>query len=240
MIDKVATIPLLSQPGQAWRYSVAVDVQGYIVEKLSGQPLDVFMQERIFRPLKMTDTAFYVAPAKVGRLAAVYGVNPQTGALIDVPASFAQDYTKPPAMISGGGGLVSTTSDYARFCQMILNDGVLDGARILSPASIDLLGANHLPQGQGLNADGRGGTQFAPGMGFGLGFSVVDDPARAGSLAGKGTLAWGGAAGTWFWIDRENDLFFIGMIQRMGGSSSLGAADLSRVLVYQALTDPAR
>jgi CubicO group peptidase (beta-lactamase class C family) len=136
MIDKVATIPLLSQPGQAWRYSVAVDVQGYIVEKLSGQPLDVFMQERIFRPLKMTDTAFYVAPAKVGRLAAVYGVNPETGALIDVPASFAQDYTKPPAMISGGGGLVSTTSDYARFCQMILNDGVLDGARILSPASI--------------------------------------------------------------------------------------------------------
>jgi CubicO group peptidase (beta-lactamase class C family) len=242
MIDKISGIPLLNQPGEAWRYSAAVDIQGYIVEKLSGQPLDVFMAERIFRPLRMVDTGFQVPADKVNRFAAVYAVNPQSGALIEASSGpLVQDFTKPPTLVSGGGGLVSTAADYARFCQMVLNGGELDGARILAPATVALMSANHLPEGVGLNSDGRNaGGLFAPGMGFGLGFSRIQDQAKAGTLAGEGTLAWGGAAGTWFWIDPKNDLFFIGMIQRFGGSNSLGVADQSRALVYQALTGPVR
>jgi CubicO group peptidase (beta-lactamase class C family) len=186
----------------------------------------------------MKDTAFQVPADKTGRLATLYALNPANGSLVEASGPFVQDFTKPPPFLSGGAGLVSTAADYARFCQMVLNGGELDGARILSPATVKLMSANHLPEGQGLNTDGRGGTQAADGLGFGLGFSSLHDPVRAGSLAGEGTLAWGGAAGTWFWVDPENDLFFIGMIQRFSGGASLGAADLSRAMVYRALTDP--
>ena len=240
LIDRVASIPLMSQPGEAWRYSVAVDVQGVIVERLSGQPLDVFMAERIFKPLRMVDTGFQVPAAKAGRFAAVYAVGAEGKLTEAVPGPGVQDFTQPPPFFSGGGGLVSTASDYARFCQMILNGGELDGARILAPATVKLLGENHLPANLGVTADGRGGFGFAPGQGFGLGFSTVEDPAAAGTLEGEGTLSWGGAAGTWFWIDPANDLFFVGMIQRFGGSGSLGVAQQSRALVYQALVDPAK
>lgn len=242
MIDAVAGIPLLGQPGKAWRYSVAVDVQGYIVERLSGQTLDAFMADRIFKPLKMTDTAFQVPAGKVDRFAAVYAPNPSTGSLVEAPVGgLVQDFTAPPGFFSGGGGLVSTASDYARFCQMLLNGGELDGSRILAPASVKLMSSNQLTEGQGLDVDGRGpGTGFLPGVGFGLDFAVVTDPAAAGSLVGEGTVSWGGAAGTWFWVDPASDLFFVGMIQRFGGSQALDIAERSRTLVYQALTDPAR
>ncbi len=237
LVDKVAKVPLISQPGEQWRYSIAVDIQGYIVQKLSGQTLDVFFAERIFKPLKMTDTGFMVPASKVGRLAGLTAINPANGQLVDPKGSpMVQDYTVAPRLLSGGGGLVSTAGDFARFCQMLLNGGELDGARVLAPATVKLMGANHLPEGQWLNADGRGGSQFQRGIGFGLGFSVVDEPAAAGTLAGEGTMAWGGAAGTWFWVDPENDLFYIGMVQRFGGG--LGAADASRVMVYSALIYP--
>jgi CubicO group peptidase (beta-lactamase class C family) len=173
LVDKVSAIPLLSQPGKAWRYSVAVDLQGYIVEKLSGQPLDAFMRNRIFAPLKMKDTAFQVPADKTGRLATLYALNPANGSLVEASGPFVQDFTKPPPFLSGGAGLVSTAADYARFCQMVLNGGELDGARILSPATVKLMSANHLPEGQGLNTDGRGGTQAADGPGFRVGVLVA-------------------------------------------------------------------
>ena len=140
-------------------------------------------------------------------------------------------------MESGGGGLAGTTMDYARFCQMLLNGGELDGARILSPASVELMGTNVIPQNVLVSSNGTTAARFNEAVGFGLDFMVVNDPRRAGSLEGKGTMSWGGAAGTWFWVDPENDMFFVGMVQRVGG----GAGDLggmARVLTYQALVHP--
>jgi CubicO group peptidase (beta-lactamase class C family) len=243
MTQKVATIPLMFQPGTQWYYSVAVDLQGRIVEKISGQTLGQFLDQRLFQPLKMKDTAFSVPADKASRLAAVYVANPQTGkieeakVLIENPI---QDFTKPPSMESGGGGLVSTATDYARFAQMIVNGGVLDGERILSPASVELMGTNMIPDQVLVTSNGTTGSRFNEAVGFGLDFAVVMDPRKAGSLEGEGSLSWGGAAGTWFWADPENDVVFVGMIQRFGGSGGDDLGALSRTLVYQALVDPAK
>jgi CubicO group peptidase (beta-lactamase class C family) len=242
-VNRVATIPLKFQPGTEWAYSISVDLQGYIVEKLSGQKLGDFMKSRIFDPLKMKDTAFYTGPDKASRLAALYVGDPKSGKLIEAKsiASFTlPDYIQPPLMESGGGGLVSTTSDYGRFAQMILNNGELDGVRILAPATVELMGTNAISKDVLVNANGSIGTRFNEAVGFGLDFLVVNDPRKAGSLVGKGTLSWGGAAGTWFWIDPTNDLYFVGMIQRMGGTGGDDLGTLARTLTYQALTDPAK
>ena len=139
---------------------------------------------------------------------------------------------------SGGGGLVSTAADYSRFCQMVVNGGELDGVRILAPASIELMGTNQISQAAMVNANGSLASLFNEGIGFGLDFLVNNEPRRAGSLVGKGTLSWGGAAGTWFWIDPTNDVIFIGMIQRFGSPGGVELVSLSRTLVYQALVDP--
>ena len=246
MIDKIATIPLLYQPGTKWSYSAAVDIQGYIIEKLSGQRLGDFMAERIFKPLGMKDTGFYVPPANGARLSGVYVNNPANGKLIEITPAMSplvQDFTKQPPMDSGGGGSVSTVDDYARFCQMILNGGQLNGVRILAPATVALMQANHLADGVTADPSSAGGVVIGDkGLGFGLDFAVVTDPARLGSLEGNGSIWWGGAAGTWFWIDPKNDLFFLGMIQRFGGGAA-GSAQLgvtSQTFVYSALTDPQR
>ena len=233
MTAKVASIPLLFQPGDRWSYSIAVDLQGYIIEKLSGGTLGQFLESRIFKPLKMTDTSFIVPAAKVSRLAAVYSPDPKTKQLLEVmPNPRVQDFTKPPQFESGGGGLVSTTADYSRFCQMVLNGGELEGARILAPASIELMGTNQISQAAMANPNGTLASLFSGGVGFGLDFLVNSDPRRAGSLVGKGTLSWGGAAGTWFWIDPANDVVFIGMIQRFGSVGGVELAGTSRTLVY--------
>ena len=241
MIDRTAEIPLMFQPGTNWSYSNAVDIQGYIVEKLSGMPFGQYMQEHVFGPLKMTDTAFYTGPQRASRLAAVY-VGGKDGKIAEATNLFGMaampDYAKAPTMESGGGGLVSTTADYARFCQMILNKGELDGVRILSPASVELMGANVIPHDVLVSSNGTSVARFNEAVGFGLDFMVVNDPRRAGSLEGKGTMSWGGAAGTWFWIDPTNDLFFVGMIQRMGGSGGEDLGTAARTLTYQALTHP--
>jgi CubicO group peptidase (beta-lactamase class C family) len=239
MIDRTATIPLVFQPGTSWRYSSSVDIQAYIVEKLSGQRFGEFLEQRIFRPLKMNDTAFFVPPAKASRLAAVYRAEPGAK-LEEARENFGRpmfDYLSAPRLESGGGGLVATTMDYARFCQMLLNGGELEGVRILSPATVELMGTNVIPQNVLVSSNGTTAARFNEAVGFGLDFMVVNDPRRAGSLEGKGTMSWGGAAGTWFWVDPENDLFFVGMIQRVGG----GAGDLggmARTLTYQALVHP--
>jgi CubicO group peptidase (beta-lactamase class C family) len=246
LVTKISTLPMFAEPGTLWRYSVAADIQGYIVEKLSGQSLPVFMQERIFTPLGMKDTAFYVPQEKVGRLAALYDADP-SGRLVPAVEGSWRDITKPPLAPSGGGGLVSTAHDFARFAQMILNGGDLDGERILQPETVALMKLNQLPPSFTVTTNGTAGVlhptanakpfPFALGMGYGLDVAVAVDPAASGAPVGAGTISWGGSAGTWFWIDPTNDLFFIGMIQRLGGVGS-GLDATTRTLVYQALEHP--
>jgi CubicO group peptidase (beta-lactamase class C family) len=224
MIERMAKVPLLFQPGERWHYSLSVDVQGYIVEKLSGQTLAEFMQQNIFAPLKMVDTAFHVPPEKLGRFAEFY-LRDKGGKFSKHPSD---DFTKPPVFLSGGGGLVSTASDYMRFCQMLLNGGELEGQRILSPLSVKLMRTNVLPESA---------RTMGPGTGFGLDFAVVEDPAAAGGYIGKGTFFWGGYAGTWFWIDPVYKVIVIGMIQQRDGSDQTDLRPLSRSLVYQAIVE---
>lgn len=243
MIARTAEIPLMYQPGTRWSYSSAVDIQGYIVEKLSGQRFGDFLQERIFKPLKMTDTAFYVPREKASRLAAVYVGNPKTGTIEEAIQLFGTNmptYLEPPSMESGGGGLVGTITDYARFAQMVVNKGELDGVRLLSPASVEMMGTNMLPKDVLARGDGLPGQRFDDAIGFGLDFQVVTEPRVAGSLEGRGSMSWGGAAGTWFWVDPTNDLIFVGMIQRMGDTGGDPFAAIARTLTYQALAHPER
>jgi CubicO group peptidase (beta-lactamase class C family) len=243
MIDRTATIPLMFQPGTNWSYSSAVDIQGYIIEKITGQKFGEFLQQRIFQPLRMNDTGFTTGAAKASRLAAVYVYDRDQRKIVEATNLFGSpmpDYTQPPPMESGGGGLVSTTMDYARFSQMVLNGGELDGVRILSPASVELMGTNVIPRSVLVSNNGTSVAQFNEAVGFGLDFQVVNDARAAGSLQGDGTMSWGGAAGTWFWIDPTNDIIAIGMIQRMGGTGGDDLGTMARTLTYQALTHPER
>ncbi|WP_374347750.1 serine hydrolase domain-containing protein [Phenylobacterium sp.] len=241
MIGKIADIPLMFQPGTNWSYSVSVDIQGYLVEKISGQKFGDFLQSRIFGPLQMTDTGFYTGADKASRLAALYMTDPKTMQMVPAVELFGSpppDYTKPPRLESGGGGLVSTTRDYGRFAQMILNKGELDGVRILAPATVELMGTNVIPDKVLVSSNGTSAARFNEAVGFGLDFMVVNDPRKAGSLGGKGEMSWGGAAGTWFWVDPTNDLYFVGMIQRLGGTGDEDLRDKARVFTYQALVKP--
>ncbi len=235
-VEKLAGIPLVYQPGSQWVYSVAVDVQGYLVEKLSGKPLPEFMRQEIFEPLGMTDTAFNVPAEKMDRLATVYRFDPKAGL---TPVPHDPNVTAVPGLASGGGGLYSTARDYARFAQMLANGGTLNGVRILAPSTVALMRANHLPDSlrEG-NRFGIGVQRIRPGFGFGYDVAVFDDPFKAGSTTGKGTFLWDGAAGTWFWVDPTNDIVFIGMIQRMLDPVMPNLQNLSRALVQQALVEP--
>ena len=229
---------MADQPGVRWKYSVAVDIQGYIVEKLSGQSLADFMRSRIFGPLGMKDTGFYVPAGKRPRQAALYAFDPKRKVIAPATGFMVLDVTKPPTAASGGGGLVSTAADYARFCQMLLNGDELGGARLLKPETVALMRTNQLSDAVLAGPDGS--TPLGPGVGFGLDFAVVTDPAKAKTGAGRGTYSWGGAAGTWFWIDPENDLFFLGMIQVIGRPKTPDLTEFSQGFVYKALVDPAR
>jgi CubicO group peptidase (beta-lactamase class C family) len=240
MIEKIAKIPLLYQPGTRWSYSIATDIQGYIIEKITGESLSKFMTDNLWKPLGMKDTGFVVPPAELGRLSAVYVTAPATGKLFEITPAMVpalRDYTKPPEMESGGGGSVSTVDDYARFCQMILNKGEYNGVRILKPETVALMSQNQMEST--VLPDPAGPPIGKGALGFGLDFAVSIDPKKIGSPVGPGTIWWGGAAGTWFWIDPENDLFFLGMIQKFGagntGNAGLGLA--SQHGVYGALKD---
>lgn len=227
MIDKLVQIPLLTQPGTQWAYSISVDVQGYLVEQISGQSLGEFLEQRIFLPLGMVDTAFYVPPSKMDRLALRHSFSPD-GALVVSEGSNLTP-TSPPVGPSGGGGLYGTAPDYLRFAQMLLNDGELNGVRLLSRRSVELMSRDHL-------TDDERATHFFPGEGFGLDFSVVIDDAASGQSWSTGSYYWFGAAGTWFWIDPVEDLTFVGMIQSPLGTYG-EIHQLSRSLVYQAIAD---
>ena len=233
MIKRVAKLPLNAQPGSEFHYSISVDIQGYIVQKLSGMPFEEFLEKRIFKPLNMVDTGFYVPAEKLGRLAEFYSYG-KDGRLEVVRGGLNHDFSAKPALSSGGGGLVSTAADYMRFCQMLLNGGKLDGVRLLSPRGVELMRTNVLPPTM---------PALSPGVGFGLDFAVYTDVPAAGGYYGKGTFYWGGAAGTWFWIDPTDDLIVIGMIQQAAGTGATAVAGvpdvrgLSHVYVYQAIED---
>ena len=236
--QKVAALPLVAQPGTRWKYSVAVDIQGLIIEKLTGMSLGDFMQKRIFDPLKMTDTGFWLPEQKRDRLASLYVWSPKQQKLVPATGFMVLDITKPPALASGGGGLVSTNADYARFAQMLLNGGKLDGHRILKPETVKLMRTNMLSDA--IMSSDVPPFNTARGRGFGLDFAVVLDSAKAGPQ-GTGTFSWGGAAGTWFWIDPTNDLFFLGMIHALNKDGDPAIKDIdddSAKLVYDALVDP--
>lgn len=240
MIDKLANIPLLYQPGTEWVYSLSVDIQGYLVQKLSGMSLADFMRQRIFEPLGMNDTGFYVPTDKWSRLASLYGVNKE-GQLIPYAGELNINFSKPPVLDSGGGGLVSTTHDYLRFAQMLLNGGELDGKRILAPATVKLMTSNHLHADLMTGQYSIGIQHIRPGFGYGYDMAVFTNPALADNPVGKGTFLWDGAAGTWFWVDPQYDIVFVGMIQRMGSSPQApNMEELSRATVYQALLNPGK
>jgi len=216
MVDKLGEIPLLYQPGTRWHYSVSADVLGYLVEKVSGRPLDEFFEERIFKPLDMKDTAFYVPAEKVDRFAVCYSF---WLSVFDHPA--ASRYLKEPVMRSGGGGLVSTAPDYLRFCQMLLNKGQLDGKRLLRAETVEMMAENQLPEGVTREDSG----------GFGLGFSVRTEDGRFP----KGEYGWGGMASTHFWISPKHDLIVIALSQRMPYSGQL--EDAVKPIIYDSILE---
>jgi CubicO group peptidase (beta-lactamase class C family) len=235
LIDALAKLPLPVQPGSDWRYGPSVDIQGYIVEKLSGMPLDEYLRTKIFAPLKMKDTGFSVDAARSGRVSKIYTYGDDKKI---VTAPNQPDATRTPVFLSGSGGLLSTTEDYFRFAQALLNGGELDGARILKPSTIELMRTNVLASG--VMVDLYGPTE--PGIGFGLDFAIVMDPAAAKSARGRNTFYWGGAYGTWFWIDPTHDVIVVGMIQNQGGSVPTGLTpplrSMSTSMVYAAMTKP--
>ncbi|UOX89753.1 beta-lactamase family protein [Amycolatopsis sp. FBCC-B4732] len=233
--EQWAKLPLVFQPGAEWNYSIASDVLGRLVEVVSGLPLDEFFSSRIFTPLGMTDTAF-VAPS-LPRLAAMYVRDPASGRAVRNDA-FGRAGTSRPDCLSGGGGLVSSAGDYWRFTEMLLRGGELDGVRLLSPRTVSLMASNHLPGRVDLEAFGRPLFAEMPfdGHGFGLGFSVLEDPVKARTLSSAGEFAWGGAASTAFWVDPDEDLT-VGFYTQLLPSSTYRLRPQLRQLVYQALVD---
>ena len=216
MIDRLAELPLKFSPGDNWNYGVSTDVCGYLVETISGQRFDEYLQEHIFNPLGMEDTGFDVPPEKIDRFAANYERGPDRKLrLLDDPAT--SNYAEPQTFFSGGGGLVSTAHDYHRFCQMLLNGGELDGARLLGPKTIELMTMNHLPDGDDLSecALGSFSETANDGIGFGLGFAVLQDLPRTQNVGSIGEYYWGGAASTIFWIDPVEDMIVIFLTQFM-------------------------
>ncbi len=219
MAEKLGKIPLLHQPGTKWHYSVSTDVLGHLVEKVSGEPLDEFFQRRIFKPLSMKDTAFYVPEQKADRFAACYGPTKGKGLkLSDNPRE--SRFLEKPGLLLGGGGLVSTVGDYLRFCSMLLNKGELDGKRLLLAETVEMMTKNQLPA----SANWKG-------QGFGLGFSVRITEEKYGA----GEYGWGGAASTHFWIHPKQELIVIALSQLMPFSGQLQKA--VKPLVYESIVD---
>ncbi len=225
MVDGLAKMPLLAQPGTRWYYSIGVDVQGYLVEQMSGMPLGDFLKARIFDPLGMKDTGFFVPAEKLARMARVHTGG---GATLAVDQGRG-DPTVVPKGPSGGGGLFSTALDYARFTDMLLQGGQFGGQRLLSPRTVEMMRTNHV------NPDAL--KTMAPGTGWGMDVQVVMDAAAAGDSVPDGTFGWWGILGTWFWIDPVNDLAFVGMVQHQDTRVTRPIHGLTRSLAYAALAE---
>src|SRR5580700_39521 len=248
MITDLAKIPLEFSPGEAWNYSVSTDVIGYLIGQITGQPFDQFLKERIFDPLEMKDTGFFVAPAKAHRLAACYSASPQgamtfhatdrKGGLTLQDDPMTSSFLSPPSFISGGGGLCSTSADYLTFCRALLNGGEFGGVRLIGPKTLALMTSNHLPGGRDLPGMSRSLYSEATynGIGFGLGFSVTMNPAQTLIPGSAGEYAWGGAAATSFWIDPTEELIAIFMTQVLPSSAYPIRREL-RTMVYAAITE---
>lgn len=235
-LDKLGQVPLRFQPGTAWMYSLATDVCGALVEVISGKPLAQYLEETIFKPLGMKDTAFQVAPENVGRFAANYQRMPDKSLkLIDDPQ--ASNFLKEPGFKSGGGGLTGTSADYLRFCEMLRRGGELDGARVLGPRTIELMHMNHLPGGKDLTqlALGTFSETANEGVGFGLGFASTLGQVATGTL-GAGDYYWGGAASTIFWVDPKEDLSVVFMTQLMP-SGTFNFRGQLKSIIYSAIID---
>lgn len=228
-VRRLASVPLNDQPGTTFRYGYSTDVLGRLVEVLSGKPLDQFFEERIFRPLGMKDTAFYVSEEKWNRLAVLYA--PKTGGGLQRHTGAAQEsFKKKPALLLGGAGLTSTIDDYARFYQMLLNDGEYNGTRILSRKAVEMMRSDHL------GSLAHAGTELPPFAGFGLTFAISPGPGKSPDPASAGTFSWGGAAGTSFWIDPKEHLFGIFLIQVLPPTAIPAAGQFQR-LTYSALVE---
>ena len=236
-MQQLAQIPLQFQPGTRWNYSMSTDVLGHLVEVIAGQSLDDFFRTRIFSTLGMGDTGFHVPAAQASRLTTNYSKR-KDGSLQVADAPASSRYLKQRKFLSGGGGLVSTAADYLRFCQMLLNRGELNGARLLGRKTVDFMTRNHLPSGGDLTSMGQpvfSETSY-DGIGFGLGFSVMLDPSRAQVMGTAGEYAWGGMASTMFWIDPQEELIGMLLTQLMPSSSYPLRREM-KVLSYQALID---
>jgi CubicO group peptidase (beta-lactamase class C family) len=248
MIEELAKIPLEFSPGEAWNYSVSTDVIGYLIGMVSGKPFEQFLKERIFEPLEMKDTDFFVPAGKAHRFAACYSASPQGAmtfhaserkgglTLQDDPAT--SPFLSPPSFISGGGGLCSTAADYLTFCRALLNGGELSAVRLVGPKTLALMTSNHLPGGRTLPEMSRSLFSEATyhGIGFGLGFSVTLDPAQTLIPGSAGEYAWGGAATTSFWIDPAEELVAIFMTQVLPSTAYPIRREL-RTMIYAAITD---
>ena len=250
--QRVAQLPLKFQPGSRYHYSIAVDITGLIVQRLSGQSFDVYLRENLFKPLGMEDTFFEVPDNKMARFLPNHILDPQTGGLMDVSevpadnplAAFFKsrknvamvDYES-VSLFSGGGGLVSTAMDYARFAEAMRSGGILEGNRILSPKTVAYMAQNHLNPSMQMGGIGEQPTTDGntSGVGFGLGFGVVTNPAYAGVIGSAGEYNWGGAAGTVFWIDPVEEVVAVSMIQLM--SSPWPLRSELQVATYQAIVE---
>ena len=223
-VDKLGTLPLLHQPGERWHYSVATDVLGYLVEVVAGQPFGAFLEDRIFGPLGMDETSFEVATERLERFAVNYAIDQEGQLVVQDAAGAWSPFAAPVQFHSGGGGLTSTAADYMRFAQMLLNGGQLDGVRLLSPKTVELMTMNHL--------DG----EFEPGWGFGLGVNVSTNVARTQTLGSVGTYGWSGAANTYFFIDPEEELIAMVWTQ-LFPYGYYPLFDEFKVAVYQAIVE---
>ena len=235
-VENLAKVPLRYVPGERWMYSYSTDVCGYLVEAISGQRFDQYLQENIFDPLNMKDTSFAVAERKLDRFAANYERQPdKTLKLIDDPER--STYLKQPTFFSGGGGLTGTTADYFRFCEMLRRGGELDGTRILGSRTLELMHRNHLAGGKDLAsmAIGAFSETAYEGVGFGLGFAMTLGEVEAGTL-GAGDYYWGGAASTIFWVDPKEDLVAIFMTQLMPSATFNFRGQLKNI-IYSAIVD---
>jgi CubicO group peptidase (beta-lactamase class C family) len=235
LVERLSHLPLLAQPGAEWNYSVATDVLGHLVAVIAGEPFGDFLERRVIAPLGMVDTAFHVPAAKHSRFAANYARGPDnTLVMIDDPAT--SRYREPRSICSGGGGLVSTAADYMRFCQFMLNKGELDGARLLGRKTIELMTSNHLRGDMAAMGMPRFSESSYEGVGFGLGFSVMLDPARAQIVGTSGEYAWGGAASTAFWVDPVEDMAVV-LLTQLTPSSTYPIRRELRALTYAAIID---
>ncbi len=240
MINQLAQIPLDFSPGTAWNYSVSIDVLGYLVEKLSGMSFGEFLRTRLFAPLGMNDTAFWVPSDKIERFTSCYQPETQGGGLKLQDDARKSAYARPPALESGGGGLVSTAQDYLRFCRMMLNGGMLDGVQILSPKTVALFSLNYLPDGTevaDMSLPGMFSESGYAGVGFSLGCGVNINVAKTRLPGSLGEYFWGGAAATAFWIDPKEELTVVFMTQVIGSEARLTLRRDLRTLVYSAMTE---